>query len=145
MGQHRRPGSTGGPAREHQHGDVIGLDVGDRNGSAASSSSRGTAPSSTSPSTATTWRIEPSVGPVDVVPRRRRLRSTTTASAPTSASSRSSSARRARRVQRHDDGAETERGEVGDDERMAVAADERDPVTVARRRGRRSPPRSRAA
>ena len=39
--------------------------------------------------------------------------------------------RRARRVQRHDDGAEADDGEVGDDERVAVAADEGDAVAVA--------------
>ena len=39
--------------------------------------------------------------------------------------------RRARRVERHDDGTEADDGEVGDDEGVPVAADQRDPVAVA--------------
>ena len=71
------------------------------------------------------------------------LRSTITPTASTAASSRCSSGCRAGRVERHDDGTEPDGGEVGDDERVAVAADEGDAIARRPMPRRARPPRSR--
>ena len=132
MGEHRRLGRAGRAAGEHQRGDVVGRDAGDgqrlagrhvveRDGAVDGVAVDGDhvldasarAARSTERHVAGRAAVDDDGDGVDDGQLLLQL------------------GRRARRVERDGDGAEADHGQVGDDERVAVAAGQGDAVAVA--------------
>ena len=130
MAEHRRARRTSGAAGEQQHGEVVGLDVGDGNRLGGQQLVDRDGPVARIAVDRDHVADGAERRHVDVAPRGCRAAVDDDADDVDGVELVLQLGRRARRVQRHCHRAHPDEGEVGDHERVAVAADDGDAVAV---------------